>query len=555
MHQTLSKKLIFTLCGLITMLPSMAIAQTAATDSTSGDTLQAPVTPSSPVSFTLLVNVTNADNSRFLGDVKINFSKYPKTSEYAPDLIQGPITVPDPPPPGGFKIEKVKANQYEIIAERKGYKIYDEVVSISSEKTYSELSIKMTPIVGTPTVNENDLTSYQNNLNNYFASRYGTNTNQFPYTNNNPYSTTNNGSVYNPYNNYPQGTYNTGGITYNPNTGTYTNTGTYNPNAGTYNPNTGTYNPNTGTYNNTQYGTGPYGNGQFPYQQTYNTYANEQFIIPLVININQSSSYSVNQLTVEINDLGYAGNTSNPSYNTLNNRITLTPQNTSSYTANPFSQVQTLYGCLQPNRNYQIIVRQGINFSNIQTSTAEPVASNFTAPGAAYAERINVTPPGSYANVVQIAAEVIPQSNLGVFPIRCPNTSYAYTGTNGPTTFADSQIYFSNLSNYIIQRMPGTGGYYLVSKTNQSDFRQLSFVDRGDGLGGLVFFPATQTAYNQQPPTNSQWYFTGYTRTSNDDIRFLPEVFTKTPMTPSDYARIMNKTVTSMFTQLPTATS
>lgn len=544
MKQTLSKKLVVALCTLITMLPSLAIAQTAAEE---GDNSLPAAVTGSPTntsgSVTLLINVTSEKNNRFLGDVKITLERYPQTSQYTPDLVQNPITIPEPPTPGGYKVENVKVRQYEIIAERKGYKVYNQVLDLQSQTRYTELNIKMTPLVGTPEVNESDLTSYQNSFGNYLASQYGTNSNQYPYSNNNPYSTTNNGGVYNPYTNYP-----------NYSQTSYTNTGTNTNNGG------------LPGYNN-QYGAGTYGNGQYPYQQTYNTYVNEQFVVPLVVNINQSGGYNANELTVEVYDLGYTSSSYNPNYTTLSNKITLTPQNTTNssnqgiISTGQFYSTQTLYGCLQPNRNYQVVVRQGYNFSTYQASTAQPTSRNFTSPGATDSVRINVYPPSGYTGIIQISTETVSQNNLYGFPMKCPSSNYSTTATtnNGPTVFGDSQIYFNNLSNYMIQRMPQNGFYYLVNKSNASDFRQLYFVDRGDGQGGLVFFSATQTAYNQEPPSDSQWYFTGYTRSNNDDIRFNPEVFTKSPMTPSIYSRLVKQEISKFFgqssaTATPTAT-
>jgi hypothetical protein len=193
------------------------------------------------------------------------------------------------------------------------------------------------------------------------------------------------------------------------------------------------------------------------------------------------------------------------------------------------------------------VIRQGYNYSNYQISTTQPTVKTFVSPSASEALKISISPPNSYASIIQVAAENIPQTSLSNFPIRCPSANYTYTGTNGPSVFADPQINFGNLSNYLIQRMPQNGWYYLVNKTNPADLRQLYFVDRGDGQGGLVFFAATQTPYNQDPPSSTQWYFTGYARNSNDDIRFTPEVFTKTQMTPAQYARIVNKTVIKYF--------
>jgi len=530
----ITKKTIFILCTLISMLPSMAIAQTAAQEA-DDPSFSAPTLGGEPTntsgSVTLLISVVSDANNRFLGDVKISFQRYPQTSEYTPDLVQNPVRIPDPPTPGGFKIENVKIRQYELIAERKGYKIYNEVLNVSSDKRFAEITIKMTPIVGTPTVTESDLAGYSNSTGNYLASHYSSNPNQYPYSTNNPYNPINNGGIYNPYNNYPnngQNQYYQAGDQYG-----------------------GQYGQNDYPYS--QNGVGPYGNGQYPYQQGYNVNANESFIVPVVVNINQSSSYNINELNVEIVDLGYAGNTNSPYYSTMSDKITLTPQTGSSANSlnGSFYQLQSLHGCLQANRTYQVTVTQGYNYSTYQVSTAQPSAMKFISPSINEAVRINVYPPSGYAGIVQIRTENIPQGALVNFPIRCPNAGYNQTGTNGPTTFSDPQIYFNNLSNYIIQRMPQNGWYYLTNKNNPQDFRHLKFVDRGDGKGGLVFFSSVQTPYNQDPPSNTQWYFTGYTRNSNDDIKFLPEVFTKTPMTPDQYHKIVNQEVRDTFDSLP----
>lgn len=526
-----SKKIIATICILILMLPSMAIAQTAAQEAGDPKIVAPTLGGGSTGTTTLLVNVFSETNNRFLGDVKISFLRYPQSSEYTPELIQNPVTTPDPPKPGGYKIENVRTRQYELIAERKGYKVYNELLNLTSDKRFTEVSIKMSPLTGTPTVKESDLAYNQNSGSNYLASRYVPSVSQYPYYSNNPYNPQSSGGVYNPYSNYP----NNGWYGYDQTNSQY--------GAG--------YEQGGYPYPYSENGVGPFGNGQFPYEYTYNTSSNESFFIPVVVNINQSNQYNnINELNVEIVDVAYAENIYSPNHSAMNNKITLTPQSASSSFNNPFGQTQSLYGCLQANRTYQVVVRQGYNYSSYQIPTSQPVTTKFTTSSGGEAVKISVYPPSSYTSRIQIRTENVPQNMLSNSPFRCP-TGYNQTGMTGPTVFSDSQIYFDNLKDYTIQRMPQNGWYYLVNKSNPLDFRQLKFVDRGDGKGGLVFFSSVQTPYNQQPPSSSHWYFTGYTRNNNDDVKFTPEVFTKTPMTPDQYRRVVNQKIIDTFNDIP----
>lgn len=502
-------KKIFALCVFISMLPTVAIAETAAQEGDAG-TFQAPaITASSPTptptpvaklgSLDLTVYVVNEDNGRFLGDVKLTFSRYPKSAQIVPDtIVQKPYKTTDPPSSSGYKIENASTREYELVAERKGYKTYDDVIDLTSDKKTKEITIKMTPLAGTLEVDESETTSYIENIRNAFSSVLPITSNQLPYSTSSAYNTTNNGTIFNPTANYP-------------------------------------YTSNQQYYN---------GTGQYAGQNTYNMYANAGYTVPLLINLTQTSLYNSETMTVNVYDLS-AANTTYSQYNTLSNQISLTR---SSSGTNLTNQTQSLYGCLQPGRSYTLSIKKG--------TSSQAITKTFTTPSDGQGVLFNIAPLSTSNVQINVSA-----TTNGAIPYQCPNTNYQNTYNNGDNNgfsgnsnngagnyvFADQQVNFTDLSNYTIQRMPQNGWYYLVNKSNSLDNRQLYFVDRGDSKGGLVFFSSTQTATGQDPPSSSQWYFTGYSRSDNDNISFTPEVFTKTSMSPSAYAKIVNKTVIKYF--------
>lgn len=508
MNKTAStKRVVFMLSFLISMLPSLAIAETAAegedsslTAPTSGTTTPTatattsptPATSTSRESTTLLLNVVNENNNRYLGDVKISFQRYPQDSKYSPVLVHNPVKVPEPPPPGGYEIKDIKTRQYELIAERKGYKIYNEVVNIESDKTYAELTIKMTPLVGTPEVNEGDLDEYKDSLNSYLASRYGgTSLGQFSLSTSSPYNTANNtGTISSPYLTYPD----------------------YGTTSGTLGGYQATQQTSSGQ---TQYG------GQYSGNILH---SDQRYTIPLVTKVTSSSNSSGLLIKMVIAD----NNTQ-----AVDDSEGLFTQSGGTFTS-----------CLRPNTNYQIIVGPALNRSQFSGQTT---VRYLTTPSTGTGVGISISYYGM--NSIQINAEELSQSSLqSIGNIQCPNSNYSTSGMTGPSTFGDNLIQFEDLSeNYKIDRMPGSGLYYLINKNNSSDYRKLYFVDRGDGKGGLVFITAEQTTYNKEPSSNAQWYLTGYSRTDNDDIKFKPDSFAKSPISPKEYANIVDKSVSQMF--------
>lgn len=497
------------------MLPSVAAADTAADENGTNSNFEVPVTaktetptPTATVeklsSVDLTVYVVNKSNQRFLGDVKLTFSRYPSSSQIVPDsIVQKPYKTTDPPSSSGYKISSVPARQYELVAERKGYKIYDETVDLSSDKKTKEITVEMAPLDGTPEVDESSTSSYLSSLKSTLSSLWGTTSSQLPYSTNSYLYTSNNGATYNPYSNYP---------------------------------------------NQYSYNTSQYTNGQYTGQNTYNLYANTSYTTPLLINLSQSANLSSENLSVNVLDLSVSsGNYS--TYNVLNNQVTLQRVASNAYTAS--SQAQSLYGCLQPGRSYSISITSSNAF--------QAYSRTFTSPTDGQGLIINAASLGN--GNFNLTASGVASTAL---QYQCPSTNYQYNnigntsgtlGGNGTYTFADSQIDFSNLSNYTVQRTPQNGWYYLVNKNNALDNRLLYFVDRGDGKGGLVFFSATQTAVGQEPPSSGSWYFTGYTRSDNDNISFTPNSFSKTSMSPSAYANIVNKTVAKYFSSQQTQNS
>ncbi|OQA53279.1 MAG: hypothetical protein BWY43_00050 [candidate division WS2 bacterium ADurb.Bin280] len=157
---------------------------------------------------TLLVTVTSSQNQRYLGGVKLTFKSEKSTSKFSPLYKSNDLTTTDPPPPGGFKIEKFLSGKYELIAQRKGYKIYDEIVEISGELTTAEIEVELEPLPGTPVVEEGDIDDYRDTLEDYYRDMYSGNFSSNSYYNNpyatNMFSSQNNSNIYNPYSQYPQ---------------------------------------------------------------------------------------------------------------------------------------------------------------------------------------------------------------------------------------------------------------------------------------------------------------------------------------------------------------
>lgn len=373
---------VYSIIALLALCPfgAIASAETAAGGTESSE-LDAVVTKSedeedksessggsatNAIKVTLMVTVVSSQNSRYLGGVKITFKSQNNVSKFSPLYKNNTLTTTDPPPSGGYKIEQFQSGKYEIIAERKGYKIYDEIVEIQSEKSIAELEIEMTPAQGTPEVNEDDITDFQDTMEDYYSDLYSGNLSNSlynNYTNGGLYSASNNSSVFNTYATYPQFQTNNGYPT-------------------------SQFNQN---YTGSQYG---YTNQQLANQQIANQYT------------------------------GLSGNTS-----------------ISSLTSN--------------------------------------------------------------------------------------------------------QTYFDS-SAYRIQTTTN-GSVYLVSRTNQLDNRQLSFVDRGDGGGGVVFFQSDPYS-NYSSSLTGSWFITLYTRSESGQIEFSPSIFTKTPITPKEYASRTSQQIIDQFT-------
>jgi len=120
-------------------------------------------------------------------------------------------------------------------------------------------------------------------------------------------------------------------------------------------------------------------------------------------------------------------------------------------------------------------------------------------------------------------------------------SGYGYSPS--PYSYLGSQNVSSALKNYSIKKHPDTGDYYLVNNKNTEDARILTFVDRGDRQGGLVFAPAGTTlnsSYNISSET--KWLVTIYQVTNGEPVidsgKFYP-----TNMSPQDYAKSIQATI------------
>lgn len=116
-------------------------------------------------------------------------------------------------------------------------------------------------------------------------------------------------------------------------------------------------------------------------------------------------------------------------------------------------------------------------------------------------------------------------------------SSYSYLGNQNLATI---------LKNYSVKQHPSSGELYLVNMDDLDDARKITFVDRGDGLGGLAFIPAGTTLNSSfDLSSESKWLVTIY-QVKNGALDLKKEYFYSTNLTPEEYARAVNsKIITS----------
>ena len=478
-----------TVVALALLIPFVALADTTATatpTTAQGETsLQIPTSQAVKTTLTKII-VTNKNTSRLLGDVSIKIK----------DI--GQATTPDPPPQDGYLMQAVPEGEHEFIISRAGYETIDTTYTIEGGKEFQKIEIAMTPLAGTPVVAESTGTSSYNQ----FANQYlGTLGNWSNYTNPgyNPYTP----SVYNPYQ-----TYNNYGQLGN---------SQYVQGQNAYQP---YYPQQTGLGATGQYG------------QYYSPTADSARVVPTTIYVSGAwggwtSGADFSAVTVAIADSQTSQTVYNQSF-------------TFGGIANSTSG--TGFTCLKAGAAYNVTVYRGnslITSQNFITSTTGEAAT------------ININT--SSGQIGSGAAGALGGS-IGAFsaaggnPLRCPDPYYQTSAIGGPTSITDNQFDINN-SNYQLRLSSADNRYYVVNLQNQFDYRPASFVDRGDGGGGLAFFSADtqfRQGYVYSGQTQSGWYVTLYRRGSSGEPQLIGK-FSRVNFSPEQYASAIGKQVQNSF--------
>lgn len=446
----------------------------------------------------VIVTVVNKNTGYVLGGVKIDFGEI-KT-----------VITQDPPVPEGETIYGIKSGEREIIANRAGYILFDQKMTLSSDLKNTILKIEMEPAPGTPRI---DQYIQQNNMvgqNNYSS---------WPNIN------SNNIQNYQAMNS-PQTVYNPNNLSQN-----YGNN---------YNSPYENGMPNYNTAMN---------NGSFPNQYYQNQ--NQRYANPVKITLRSlySNNLNLNNLdSVKINI-----------YDRQTGQMVISK--TSSFSSFNTFENQNIYVCLQPQKQYVVEVTNasfgsvGSYLSN-QTKMAE-----FVTGQAGQSMEIIITSTEGVNSLMPMDRYSINLNQNGIGQFNNYNcqmdnqfqtTGNGYgSGNYGSTVFNSDTINLQQLQNTYQIGRDNYGNYLLYNKQNQFDQRPFYFVDRGDGRGGLVFLPS-QTSNsnfnNMNSNTESSWYVTAYTREpETGNIKFTPEVFSRVSMTPSQYAYAVRGQMTGNF--------
>jgi hypothetical protein len=214
-----------------------------------------------------------------------------------------------------------------------------------------------------------------------------------------------------------------------------------------------------------------------------------------------------------------------------------------------FSGSQTLYryGCLQPNRQYALIIK------SLTNQTAQPITFTFVSGQIGEYTEIKINVAAFYnTNISPYSSGLISSSNNNASLVNlpsCPSSQISQNLTQfGTQVWSGGQI---NLNNFNIVLSHINGNYYLVNKTNQLDSRQITFIDRGDGKGGFAFIPTQPSVQGVNLSQNNakDWYVTTYTRDGNGEINFLIDP-SPSNISPSQYERALNKQIVENFTEI-----
>ena len=483
----------------------------------------------------LIITVTSSGNNRFLGGVSIKID----------GISMG--ETPDPPPPRGYIIPEVPSGKHEIIAERalgNGYKMYDENITIPDSKSNYDLSIKLAPAAGTYAVKDSDIRR-SNQASQYTATPQQLYRGMYPgqaaYNQGNPQylAGTNGSSAINPLTNYLGTNYpayfdprNQYGIS---------NTPSYLGNQQGY---SGLYNQQQGLGynlpNNIQYGNPAY---QYQSPSTYYLTSNQANTVPFKLTIDTSKVPAISDVgtaEIKIYDAQNAG---------LYNLQSAVPYLTSSDYGTLFNR----YGCLSPNRSYIL----SISITQSDGTQLQPIQKGFISPNTGDVVEIYVDW-GAFlsGNTNAVASRNLQLSgntdpNFAAF--RCPYSYYQSQNLNGPGVFSDPILDLQNMGNYQVSRDYRNGNYYLANTDNYWDSRGMTFVDRGDGLGGLAFFTASSNGYfglSFGSGGDLNFYVGLYNRDkTNGSLSFNNNRFYQTKVSPTAYSNYTHAGIAQSFPQ------
>lgn len=419
----------------------------------------------------LLVVVTNKKNDRILGGVTIDI-----------DNVQHKTS--DPPPLNGYEIKNFVTGEHSITVKRNGYEILSETKTISAEGEYTKMEIKLTPLVGTPEIDESDVENYFSNYNNSIGSN----------------------SVYNPF---------------------YSNNG--------YNQYSASGDLGSSTY------TG------YPLPQINYSNSTQSYTVPVKIRLNANGySFGGNELT-QVQIIDQSRNTIELS-NVINGnfysngdqyyRLGCLQPNTQ-YT---FVIKNVNNSSLSPSYFNFATNKTGSYFVDI-TVNAAAFYSNSSLSSSSNPISANARPLSELGTNFYCPSSM--GGNLINFPNSLLDSSNILSSGNNIQIWNGGSI---SLSNYKINLSPVDGNYYLINKNNSFDTRKLYFVDRGDNKGGLVFIPTQSTGVGNELSQSSakNWYISTYTRSSEGELTLGSDVYPSS-LSPSQYAKALNKEIINAF--------
>lgn len=216
------------------------------------------------------------------------------------------------------------------------------------------------------------------------------------------------------------------------------------------------------------------------------------------------------------------------------------------------SQLQR-YGCLEPGRQYTIIIKNSNNnLLNYTTNFISGSNGQITQISASIADYYTYAGGQTGVNPVYIQNSVLTNTQLASVcssqnsTFGTNNFSNNSTLNNAQNIFSSQTLDSSSLDNYEIKvSVTGDGNYYLVNKNNSLENRKMFFVDSGTGKKGIVFIPDS-TATSIDPSSSGKWYIGLYTRDDKGEVD-IDTPLTRVEFSPKKYAEHLNSQVVSNF--------